>query len=72
MKLLHSKVDILKKNSEFLSQNCPWVSKYVNFIPVSPENTLNFACLNDEQYNSGRNGVASQTNNIDKYLKDLE
>jgi len=29
MKLLHSKVDILKKNSEFITQNCPWIPVYV-------------------------------------------
>ena len=25
MKLLHSKFDILKKNSKFLTEHCPWV-----------------------------------------------
>ncbi len=58
MKLLHSKVDILKKNSEFLNTNCPWVTKIIEFAPIAPENTLNFAYLQEEKYNAGRTGLA--------------
>ena len=68
MKLLHSKFDILKKNSGFLTENCPWIQKYVELKINISEESLCFAYISDEVYANGCVAMSQHPINIDKFF----